>query len=188
MDTGIRYNEVDCPSNHKLGGVCIYHKDFLPIKVNKVSYFKECSVSVIRKQCNITLSYRSTSQSSKEFHNFLANFELLLDSIANRNLFVSVIIRDFNARLKTWWSSDKTTYKGKTTSQYGFRRVISDATLVLESSPSCICLIFTSQPNLVMNSGVYSSLHPNCHPQILHEKFNLKIFYPPRHQRVIGHH
>ena len=188
MDTGIRYNEVDCPSNHKLGGVCIYHKDFLPIKVNKVSYFKGCSVSVIRKQCNITLSYRSTSQSSKEFHNFLANFELLLDSIANRNLFVSVIIRDFNARLKTWWSSDKTTYKGKTTSQYGFRRVISDATLVLESSPSCICLIFTSQPNLVMNSGVYSSLHPNCYPQILHEKFNLKIFYPPRHQRVVGHH
>ena len=42
-----------------------------------------------------------------------------------------------------------------------------------------------SQPNLVMVSGVHSSLHPNCHHQIIHAKFNLKIFYPPPYQRVV---
>ena len=45
-----------------------------------------------------------------------------------------------------------------------------------------------SQPNLVMNSGVYSSLHPNCHHQIIHAKFNLKIFYPPPYERVVWHY
>ena len=74
------------------------------------------------------------------------------------------------------------------TSQCGFKQVISDPTHILESSSSCIDLIFTSQPNLVMNSGVHSSLHPNCHHQIIHAKFNLKIFYPPPYERVVWHY
>ena len=60
-------------------------------------------------------------------------------------------------------------------------------THILESSSSCIDLIFTSQPNLVMNSCVHSSLHPNCHQQI-HAKCNLKIFYPPSYERVVWHY
>ena len=56
-----------------------------------------------------------TSQSSEEFYTFLTNFKLLLDNIANRNPFVSIIIGDFNARSKNWCSSDKTTYEGKKT-------------------------------------------------------------------------
>ena len=35
-----------------------------------------------------------------------------------------------------------------------------------------------------MNSGVHSSLHPNCHYQIIHAKLNLKIFYPTPYERV----
>ena len=136
--------------------------------------------------------YRSPSQLSEEFDTFLSNFEFLLDYIANRNPFVSIIIGDFNARSNNWCSSDKTTYEGKKleslTSQCGFKQVISDPTHILESSSSCIDLIFTSQPNLVMNSGVHSSLHPNCHHQIIHAKFNLKIFYPPPYERVVWHY
>ena len=142
--------------------------------------------------CNITLIYCSPSQSSEEFDEFLSNFEFLLDYIANRNPFVSIIIGDFNARSNNWFSSDKTTYEGKKleslTSQCGFKQVISDPTHILESSSSCIDLIFTSQPNLVMNSSVNFSLHPNCHHQIIHAKFNLKIFYPPSYERVAWHY
>ena len=192
---GYELIRVDHPSNQKRGGICIYHKDFLPIKVNNISCLKEClnfSLSVYGKQCNITLIYRSPSQSSEEFDKFLSNFEFLLDYIANRNPFVSIIIGDFNARSNNWCSSDKTTYEGKKieslTSQCGFKQVISDPTHILESSSSCIDLIFTSQPNLVMNSGVHSSLHPNCHHQIIHAKFNLKIFYPPPYERVVWHY
>ena len=45
-------------------------------------------------------------------------------------------------------------------SQCGFKQVISDSTHILESSSSCIDLIFTSQQNLVIKSGIHSSLHP----------------------------
>ena len=142
--------------------------------------------------CNITLIYCSPSQSSEEFDTFLSNFEFLLDYIANRKPFASIIICDFNARSNNWCSSDKTTYEGKKleslTSQCGFKQVISDPTHILESSSSCIDLIFTSQPNLVMNSGVHSSLHPNCHHQIIHAIFKLKIFCPPPYERVVWHY
>ena len=111
------------------------------------------------KQCNIILIYRSSSQSSKGFVTFLLNFEFLLDYIANRNPFVSINIGDFNPRSNSWCSSDKTTYEGKKpqtlTLQCGFKQVISDPTPILESTSSCIDLIFTSQPNLVLNSGIH---------------------------------
>ena len=66
---------------------------------------------------------------------------------------------------KNWYSSDKRTYEGKKTesltSQCGFKQVISDLTHALESISSCVDFIFMSQPNLVMNLGVHSSLRPN---------------------------
>ena len=73
------------------------------------------------------------------------------------------------------------------TSQCGFKQVISDPTLILECSSSCNDLIFTWQPNLVMNSGVHSSLHPNCH-HLIHAKFSFNIFYPPPYERVAWHY
>ena len=39
-----------------------------------------------------------------------------------------------------------------------------------------------------MNSGVHYSLRPNCHHQIIHAKFNLKIFYPPQYERLVWHY
>ena len=49
---------------------------------------------------------------------------------------------------------------------------------VLENSSSCVDLIFISQPNLVVDSGVHPSLHPNCHHQIVYAKLKLKIHFP----------
>ena len=125
---GYKLIRVDHPSNQKRTGICIYCKDFLPMKVNNISCLKEClqfNPSVYEKQCNITLIYRSPSQSSEEFDTFLSNFRLLLDYITNSNPFVSIIIGDFNARSNNWCSSDKTTYEGKKlellTSQCGFK-------------------------------------------------------------------
>ena len=33
-----------------------------------------------------------------------------------------------------------------------------------------------------MESGVHSSLHENCHHQIIYAKFNLKIYYQPPYE------
>ena len=39
--------------------------------------------------------------------------------------------------------------------------------------------------NLVVESGVHPSLHPNCHHQIVFAKFNLMISYPPSYSREV---
>ena len=36
-----------------------------------------------------------------------------------------------------------------------------------------------------MESGVYSSLHPTCHHQVIFVKFNLSILHPPPCERTV---
>ena len=49
-------------------------------------------------------------------------------------------------------------------------------------------LLFTSQHNFVMESGIHSSLHQNCHHQIIYAKINLKVCYLPPYERVLWHY
>ena len=70
-------------------------------------------------------------------------------------------------------------------SNYGLHQLIQEPTHILNLSSSCIELIFTFQPNLVMESGVHSSLHPNCHHEVVFVKFNLSILYPPPYGRTV---
>ena len=73
-------------------------------------------------------------------------------------------------------------------SQFGLSQIINEATHILEASSSCIDLIFTTQPNLVVESGAHPSLHANCHHQLVFAKFNLQIYYPPPYPREIWHY
>ena len=72
-------------------------------------------------------------------------------------------------------------------SQFAMSQVINELTHILDNSKSCIDLIFTSQPNMIMDSGVYTSIHSNCHHQIIYAKFDLKVFYPPPYERTVRH-
>ena len=65
------------------------------------------------------------------------------------------------------------------TSSNGFSQLINEPTPIQTNSSFCIDLIVTNQPNLSVNSGVHSSLHPNCHHQIVHTSFDLDIYFPP---------
>ena len=40
---------------------------------------------------------------------------------------------------------------------------------------------------MIIESGVHSSLHSNCHHQITFAKFNLEILYPPPYVREVWH-
>ena len=79
-------------------------------------------------------------------------------------LFLIVLLSDLNAKLSKWYENDSTFYESTKidgiTSQFGMQQLINEPTHILPASSSCIDLIFVSQPNLVMESGVYSSLHP----------------------------
>ena len=98
-----------------------------------------------------------------EFRTFLKNFELTLDKIHENNPFMTVVLGDFNAKSRNWCKSDITSLEGSKidsiTSSYGLNQLIQEPTHILNSSSSCIDLIFILQPNLVMESGVHSSLH-----------------------------
>ena len=48
-------------------------------------------------------------------------------------------------------------------------------------------LILTSLPTLIIDSGIHSSLHPNCYHQIVYAKFNLDITYPLPYLRKVWH-
>ena len=74
------------------------------------------------------------------------------------------------------------------TSQFGLHQIINEPTPILENSALCNDLIFTSQPNLSVKSGTKSSLHPNCHHQLIYTKFNIEVIYPPLYAREVWHY
>ena len=65
-----------------------------------------------------------------------------------------------------------------------FKLLIKQLTFKDNLSP---VLIFFSQANFVVSSGIHSSLHQNCHHQIIFAKFNLKVHYPPPYEREVWH-
>ena len=190
------YNLIrsDHPSNTKRGGVCLYYKNYLPLRVLNISYLKEClnfELKIGDKSCTFITLHRSPSQSQDDFETFSDNFEMTLETLARKGSFLTTIIGDFNAKSCNWYSHDKTSFKGSTiesiTSQFGLHQLINEPTHLLQDSSSCIDLIFTSQSNIVVESGVHPSLHPNCH-QIIFAKFNVKIYYPPPNLREVWHY
>ena len=66
--------------------------------------------------------------------------------------------------------------------------MINEPTHISESFSPCIDLIFTSQPNLITESGVHPSLRPNSHRQIIFAKFYLEIHNPPPYFREAWHY
>ena len=117
---------------------------------------------------------------------------MTLDLVSKKNPFLLVVLGDFNAKLSRWHDKDSSTSEGisveNITSQFGLHQIINEPTHVLENSSSCIDLIFTSQPNLSVESGTEPSLHPNCHYQIIYAKFNLEVLYPPPYTREVWHY
>ena len=81
------------------------------------------------------------------------------------NLDFSIILGDLNARSKSWWKSDIDTIEGTkidaVTSSYGLQQLVSEPMHLLANFSSCIDLIFTDQPSLVVDCGIHPSLHPN---------------------------
>ena len=72
-------------------------------------------------------------------------------------------------------------------SQFGMEQLIHEPTHIIGKRSSCTDLIFAFQPNLVVESCVHSSLHQNCHRQIVFARFNLKVVFPPPYEREVWH-
>ena len=118
------------------------------------------------KLCSFVSLYCSPNQSQDDFESFANNLELNIDAVTANNPFLTAVLGDFNIKSNLWFKGDKTSYEGSKidaiTSQFGLQ-LINEPTHLVADSSSCIHLIFTSQPNLVMGSKVHSLLHLNCH-------------------------
>ena len=100
------------------------------------------------KLCSLISLYRSPNQSSDDFVSFLDNFELTLDTLAQKNPFLMVALGDFNAKSSNWYNKDITSDEGRkieaVTSQNGLHQEINERTHILNNSTTCIDLIFNS--------------------------------------------
>ena len=191
---GYEMIRADHPNNIKHGGVSIYYKEHLPLKVRyDISPLKECLVTEIkvnRQKCFVTCLYRSPSQSIDEFGTFCNGLEITLANLNLEPPFCSVVIGDFNAKCNNWCSDDISDHYGlemdSLSTCNGFTQLIREATnFEPNKTPSCIDLIFTSQSNLVSDSSVHPSQYATCHHQIIFAKIDLEVHLPPTYKREV---
>ena len=179
---GYNLIHADHPGNVKRGGVCIYYKESLPVRVLSSPYLKETLLLEMidnNKKLIVSVIYRSPRQNNCEFNSFLSSFEQLLSEISKRKPTVSIISGDFNARSSSWWSNDTNTYEGTNlhslTSSNNFSQLINEPTHIQRNSSFCTDLIFTDQPNLAVN----------CQITKLYMLVSVLIFLIPHHTSVL---
>ena len=91
----------DHPSNTRRGGVSIYYKESLAVRLVDITFLHECIVcelTIQNKKGYVAVMYRSPSQSSIEFESFLSGFEDMLSSVLFSKSKFTLILGDFNAR------------------------------------------------------------------------------------------
>ena len=150
-----------------------------------VRLLEECipfELTITNKLCSFIALYRSPGQSQDDFATFSNNFKMALDLVPKENPFLLVVLGDFNSKLSQWHDKDSSTSERilieSITSQFRLHQVSNESTHILQNSSFHIDLIFTSQPNLSVESRTQPSLHPNCYYRVIYAKFNLELIYP----------
>ena len=107
----------------------------------------------------------------------------------SQNRHFILVTGDVNVWSSSWCKNDITTSEGNQldviASSYGLSQLICEPTRIFPNSFLWIDLIFINENNSITDSRVHSSLHPNCHHQIVYAKLNLKTEYPPLHEIII---
>ena len=136
---------ADHPFNIIRGGICIYHKESLPVQVISLPYFKEALLLEMtgnNKKIIMSVIYPSPNQNNYKFDSFLSNLEQLLRDISKCKPTLSVIKGDFDARSSSWWSKDINTSGGTKlywlTSSNGFSQLTNEPTHIQTNSSSCM--------------------------------------------------
>ena len=106
------------PANTRHGGVGLFYKNSLPIKIRYDLSFDESIVVELkfgRKRIFFTVLYRSpaSNYTSPEFMDFLSNVSNLYTKINNENPYASFFTGDFNGHSQLWWPDGDTTAEGR---------------------------------------------------------------------------
>ena len=135
----------------------------------------------------------NTKAHSYEFNSFVEHFESLYLKISSENPYAMFFTGDFNGHSQSWYPEGNSTAEGVELdtlfSDLNLTQLISEATHFFrdDCKPSCIDLIVTDQPNLVLESGVRPSLDKTVKHQITFCKMNFKIPPLTKYVRKIWH-
>ena len=123
--------------------MCLYYSENLTLQLVDTPYIDQCILCEIKIQNTtgyIAVIYRSTSQSTNKFKEFLVNFDESLKQVNMLKSSFTIIIGDFDGRSRSWWSDGITSYEGSridsVTPTYEFHQLISDPTHLLFNSKS----------------------------------------------------
>ena len=111
---GYKVIRADHPSNTKRGGVRIYYKESLSVRALNLTNLIDCIICEVSMQnCKgyIGVIYRSPSQNTAKFEEFLLNFEDILNTTTSSSSLFTIILGDFNSK-PFWGKNDKTTVEG----------------------------------------------------------------------------
>jgi len=184
----------DLPDGDSHGGVMIYFKTDLGVKhrldIQNHSNTLVIEISISRKKFFYVLACRKHG-TPDQFKLFMSKLEETMEQIESENPYCTIICGDFNAHSNDWYGN-KTDNFGvemqKFFDETGMTQLVKDPTYITNNSRTCIDLVATDQPNLVLVNEVHPSLHKNCHHQINHTKFNLKCPPPPPFKRILWHY
>ena len=112
---GYNLFRVENSSNTKRGGVCIYYRNSLPLKLLGSQNLQESinfEIVIGGKLYWIVSLYRSPNQSQDDFESFTNNLELNTDAVTANNPFLTDSHSDFNIKSNLWFKGDKTSYEG----------------------------------------------------------------------------
>ena len=167
----------------------------LPIKIRNDLSFDESIVIELnfgRKKFFFRVIYRSPafSHTSPGLKVYLSNFTNLYSKIKNDNPYTSFFTGDFNGHSQFWWPDDDTTWEGRQIenliSLLNLSQPISEPNnFEPNKNPSCIDLVITDQPNLVLDCGTSASLASFRHHEITYCKVNFNIPPTPPFKRTI---
>lgn len=187
---------ADSPNanNNKQGGVCLYYKDYLPIKnrpeLTTLNETIVCEIKLKSKKIFFILSYRSPSLSlAGDIDTYCNSLESTLNKIRKEKPSTIILTGDFNAKSTSFWEDEPTeNLAGKKMSEFMLQNCLNE--LINEpthfrNNPTCIDLIFTDRPTSFVSSGTFPSIIPSCHHNIIHGTLNFSVPSPPAYKRKL---
>ena len=195
---GYKFHPCNHPDGNRSGGVGIFYRETLPLRIRQDLSFDECIVSEVivgHKRIFFTVLYRNPHSKaySAEFNSFLENLENLHLKIRNEKPYAMFFTGDFNGHSQSWYPEGDTNPEGvlldNLFSDLNLNQMISEPTHFMRDTckPSCIDLIVTDQPNIVLDCVVRDSLDDTVKHKIIFCKINFKIPPIPKYVRKIWH-
>ena len=139
-------------------------------------------ITIARKKILFATIYCSPRQNSEQFENFIDKLQTALNSMQNDRPHSLILTGDFNCRSTQWWAQELIIQRGigldELIKTNNLHQLIYVPTNIRNEGMSCIDLIITDQPDIIIEAGADPSLDEHCQHQNIYGK--LGFAYPLR--------